>query len=93
MSWLVIPAVAEGLVALEDAHRLVVAGEIAEVRAVAGLAAAWRVDEDAACAAGERLVRGGADGTPLVGEFLAAEIAPRLGVSGLNDFFRTGSSV
>ncbi len=67
--------------ALEDAHRLVVAGEIAEVRAVAGLAAAWRVDEGAAGAAGERLVRGGAEGTPLVGEFLAAEIAPRLGVS------------
>lgn len=81
MNLLVSPEVIEGLDALDTGLRLQVAGEVARARALSSLARAYRIDEDAAGAGVERLVRGGADGTPLIGEFLALEVAARLGVS------------
>ena len=57
------------------------AAQAREVELIARACDEWQVDESAAGAACERLVRGGADGTPLVGEFLALELAALFGTS------------
>ena len=57
------------------------AAEAREVELIARACDEWSVDESAAGAACERLVRGGADGTPLVGEFLALELAALFGTT------------
>jgi len=61
-----------------DARR---AAEVAELIALNALCELYRVDEDAALAGCERLIEGGADGTPLIGEFLALEVAGLLRLS------------
>ncbi|MBK8460066.1 MAG: hypothetical protein IPL43_07655 [Micropruina sp.] len=69
---------AEGLRAAQGA---LIAAEIAKVSIVAQLADWHRVDEAAAERGVERVIAGGADGTTGVGEFLALELGPLLGIS------------
>ena len=83
----------EALTCLEeaDAHRR--AAEVDKVRALLALADAWEVDESSAevvavgmdmpkhLRAMERRLEGGADGTTQVGEFLALEVGPVLGIT------------
>lgn len=57
------------------------AAEIALAISLAEAADTYRVDEGAMCAGADRLERGGADGTPLISEFLASELGPLLGLS------------
>lgn len=48
----------------------------------------WHVDQDMMHAACERLIEGGADGTTMIGEFLALELGPILRVSPTTAAFR-----
>lgn len=66
---------------LAENHRLKVACGVREWELVARACEEWRVDDRGAGEAAERLVRGGHDGTALVGEFLALELAGLLGIS------------
>lgn len=72
---------AEACAALDHATAQIQAGEVAQVLAIAALCDLHQVDEDALFEGAERWVRGGADGTPLIGEFLSGEVAGILGVS------------
>jgi hypothetical protein len=67
--------------ALTSNRRALRAAEAREVELIARACDEWSVDESAAGAACERLIRGGADGTPLVGEFLALELAALFGTT------------
>ncbi|MGB3955325.1 MAG: DUF222 domain-containing protein, partial [Brooklawnia sp.] len=69
------------LAALDHAHRQRLAGEVSELVAIVHAADLYEVDQEAVLDGMERLVQPGHDGTPLVGEFLATEIGPLLGVS------------
>ncbi len=62
-------------------HQHLVAAEAAEVLAIASAADLYQVTEEAVFEGMEREIRVGHDGTPLVGEFLAAEIGAILGIS------------
>jgi hypothetical protein len=77
--------------ALAANRRALRAAEAREVELIARACDEWSVDESAAGAACERLVRGGADGTPLVGEFLALELAALLGTSATDAATRIAS--
>ncbi|WP_081683700.1 DUF222 domain-containing protein [Granulicoccus phenolivorans] len=57
------------------------AGEVAQVVGIAAACDLYRVDRTVLLAGCERVFAGGSDGTPLIGEFLAAELGPRLRVS------------
>lgn len=87
-------SVAEAHAALSHATDQVMAAEIAQAVAIAAACDLHRVDDTIMVEGAERWVSGGAAGTPLIGEFVAAEIAGILrvsvGTAGLNDFFRTG---
>lgn len=69
------------LSALDHATQQVTAGEVAQMIALAGVADTYRVDADTLLAGADRLQRGGADGTPLISEFVAHEVGPLLGIS------------
>ena len=69
---------------------MVCAGEIAQVVAIATLCDEYRVDESTLVEGCERWVRGRADGTPSIGEFLAADIGATLGVSSASGMVRIG---
>ena len=74
-------SVSDALAALDHATGMVCAGEIAQIMAIAALCDLHRVDESKLVEGCERWVPGGADGTPTIGEFIAAEIGAMLGVS------------
>ncbi|WP_232547646.1 DUF222 domain-containing protein [Propioniciclava soli] len=77
----VLRSVADAAAALAHAQAQVRAGEVATCLAIAALCDLHRVDETVLVAGAERWVPGGADGTPRIGEFVAAEIAGLVGVS------------
>lgn len=66
---------------LGDAVAQQVAAEVDQLRLICHLADLSGVTETKAELGTERLVAGGADGTPVVAEFLALEIGPILGIS------------
>ncbi|MFT3875955.1 MAG: DUF222 domain-containing protein [Propioniciclava sp.] len=74
-------SVADALAALDHATGMIVAGEVAQVLAIAAVCDLHQVDETVLVEGCERWVPGGADGTPKIGEFIAAEIGALLGVS------------
>ena len=57
------------------------AGEVAECLAIAALCDEHQVDDTLLIEGAERWVKGGAEGTPHIGEFIAAEIAGTLQIS------------
>ncbi|MBK8461514.1 MAG: DUF222 domain-containing protein [Nigerium sp.] len=74
-------SVADALAALDHATGMLQAAEIGQALAIASICDQYRVDESKLVEGCERWVRGGADGTPNIGEFIAAEIGANLGVS------------
>ena len=74
-------SVSDALAALDHATQTMRASEVGQVLAIAALCDLHRVDETKLVAGCERWVRGGADGTPQIGEFIAAELGGILGVS------------
>lgn len=74
-------SVADGLAALAEARDQELAASIGQVVALAHLCDTYQVNENTLMEGAERWVRGGADGAPDVGEFLACEVAALLGIS------------
>ena len=74
-------SVADAFAALDHATGMLQAAEIGQALAIASICDQHRVDESKLVEGCERWVRGGADGTPNIGEFIAAEIGANLGVS------------
>lgn len=74
-------AASQALAVLHDAQAQVVSGEITAAVAMVELADTYRLDHDHVMVGTERMIRGGADGTPLVSEYLACEIGALLGLS------------
>ncbi|MDO5533444.1 MAG: DUF222 domain-containing protein, partial [Propionibacteriaceae bacterium] len=72
---------ADALAALDHATTQVVAGEVGQVLAIAALCDVHEPDASVLVDGSERYLQMGADGTPVVGEFIAADIAALLGVS------------
>ena len=72
---------ADAAAALDHAAAQKRAGEVAECLAIAALCDLHHVDDTILFEGAERWVQGGADGTPQIGEFIAAEIAGILEVS------------
>lgn len=81
MSSLQLASVADALGVVEEGTHMVVAGEVAQVLGIAAACDLHQVDEAVLVAGAERWVRGGADGTPDIGEFVAAELGVLLGLS------------
>ena len=81
-------SVSDALAALDHATGMVHAGEIAQIMAIAALCDLHKIDENKLVEGCERWVPGGADGTPNIGEFIAAEIGAMLGVSPANAMVR-----
>ena len=67
--------------ALRHAEEQLRAAEVAGVVALLALCDLHRVDESNLFEGAERWVRGGASGTPLIGEFVAGEVAALVGLS------------
>ena len=67
--------------ALRHNHQLKIGAEIRELALIAQASDEYRVNETRADAAAEKLIQGGADGTPTIGDFLAMEIAGLLQIS------------
>ena len=78
---------------LADARARRLRAQADELALVAAACAAHRVDEGAASIGLERLVVGGASGTPTVGEFLAHELAMVLHVSPSTAAFRVADAL
>lgn len=81
MDSLQLAGVADALGAVAEGTRMVIAGEVAQVLGIAAACDLHRVDESVVVAGAERWVPGGADGTPDIGEFVAAELGVVLGTS------------
>ena len=81
MAELVLKTVADAAAALDHATSMIRAGEVAQCLAIAALCDLHHVDETVLVEGCERWVPGGADGTPLIGEFVTAHISTLLGVS------------
>ncbi|MGB3954703.1 MAG: DUF222 domain-containing protein, partial [Brooklawnia sp.] len=79
--------------ALDHAHQQRLAAEVSELVAIVHAADLYQVDQEAVLDGMERLVQPGHDGTPLVGEFLATEIGPLLGVSPQSAMGRIGDAL
>ena len=79
--------------ALDHAHQQRLAAEVGELVAIVHAADLYQVDQEAVLDGMERLVQPGHDGTPLVGEFLATEIGPLLGVSPQSAMGRIGDAL
>ncbi len=84
---------ADALRALDHAHQQIVAGEVAELIAITSAADLWEVDKTVVAEGMERLLTPGHDGTPSVGEFLALEIGPLLGISATSALARIGEAL
>ena len=89
----------EAFAALDHAHHQVVAAECAELISILHAAQLWDVDPDdinatIERAAGTEQVRAyGHDGTPHLGEFLALEIGPLLGITPRSAVLRIGEAL
>ena len=81
MAELVLKTVADAAAALDHATSAIRAGEVAQCLAIARLCDLHEVDETVLVEGCERWVPGGADGTPLIGEFVTAHVSTLLGVS------------
>lgn len=84
---------ADNLAALDHAHQADVAARTAELVCLARACDLHRVDASIIVDGAERLVSLGGDGTPLVGEFLAAEIGALLQVSPASAQRRLGQAL
>ena len=71
---------ANAVAALDFAHQQIKAFEVAELIAILHAADLWQIDQEAVFEGMERFMTPGHDGTPKIGEFLALEIGPLLGV-------------
>ena len=82
-------SVADAFAALDHATGMLQpSAEIGQALAIASICDQHRVDESKLVEGCERWVRGGADGTPNIGEFIAAEIGANLGVSSASAMVR-----
>ena len=81
-------SVADAFAALDHATGMLQAAEIGQALAIASICDQHRVDGSKLVEGCERWVRGGADGTPSIGEFIAAEIGANLGVSSASAMVR-----
>ncbi len=81
MTEMVLTTAADAASALDHAEAQIRAGEVAKCVAIAALCDLHRIDETALVEGAERLIQGGGDGTPVIGEFVAGEIAGLLGIS------------
>lgn len=72
---------ADAFAALDHAHQLLVASEVAELVAITHAADLYQIDAEVLFDGAERWIRGGHDGTPMIGEFLSLEIGGLLGIS------------
>ena len=88
MAELVLKTVADAAAALDHATSAIRAGEVAQCLAIARLCDLHEVDETVLVEGCERWVPGGADGTPLIGEFVTAHISTLLG-AGIGSAFRS----
>ena len=84
---------AEVFDALDHAHQQLIGAEIAELVAIIHAADLWKIDETAVGEGIEGLMRPGHDGTPEVGEFLALEVGPLLGISASSAICRIGEAL
>lgn len=82
---------ADAAAALEHAHRAEQAATIAKSLAILDWVDAARVDESKLFEGAERWVRGGADGTPNIAEFVVGGISAMLGISPESAFCRVAS--
>ncbi|WP_026927231.1 hypothetical protein [Granulicoccus phenolivorans] len=71
----------EALAALDHGVAQARAGEIAQILAIAAACDLYDVDRTVLLKGCEQVYAGGSDGTPMIGEFLAHELGPRLRVS------------
>ena len=90
MNELVLREVSDAYASIAYGDQLARTAELAIVLGIAAACDLHRVDESSVVEGAERLVRGGAVGTPLVGEFVAGEIAALLGISPGSAFHRIG---
>ena len=88
--WLVVIEDGDVFDALSANHQLMRDGQAREVALIAQACDEWTIDESGAGKACERLIEGGGDGTALVGEFLALELAGLLGCSPTSAAVRIG---
>ena len=79
--WLLVDEELDVFDALRANHQVRMDAEVREVALIAQACDEYVVTEAGASAACEKLIDGGADGTPLVGEFLALELAGLLSLS------------
>lgn len=79
--------------ALIHAHDQLLAAEVAELVTITHTADLWQVDTAAVDAGIEQLIQPGHDGTPQVGEFLALELGPVLGISPQAAISRIGNAL
>lgn len=90
---------ATAFTALDHAHHQVIAAEVAELIAILHAAEVWDVNSEAVDAAierdthGEKLTAYGHDGTPHLGEYLALEIGPLLGITARSAISRIGEAL
>lgn len=89
----------QAFAALDHAHHQVMAAECAELIAILYAAQLWHVNLDEIDAAldrsscGENLRSYGHDGTPQLGEYLALEIGPLLGITPRSAVLRIGEAL
>ncbi|SDL35864.1 DUF222 domain-containing protein [Tessaracoccus oleiagri] len=81
---------ADAFAAVAHAHEHRRAAEVAEKIALLRAAELYKVDQNAIWAVTEQEIQAGSDGTPLVGEFLAHELAGLLGVSPESALWQVG---
>lgn len=79
--WVVVDEALDVFDALAENHRIARDAAVRELALVAQACDQWVVDESAVEEAAEKLVTGGAEGTAMVGEFLALELAGLLEIS------------
>ncbi|HEX7537629.1 MAG TPA: DUF222 domain-containing protein [Dermatophilaceae bacterium] len=88
MNELVLKSAANAYASIAYGDQLARTGELAIVLGISAACDLHQVDETTIVEGAERWVRGGADGTPLVGEFVAGEVAALLGINPSSAFGR-----
>jgi len=79
--WVVVDEASDVFDALAENHRIARDAAVRELALIAQACDEWVVDEAAVDEAAEKLISGGADGTAMVGEFLALELAGLVEIS------------
>lgn len=74
-------SMADATAALHHATAEVASAEVAQCVAVAAMCDLYQVDQSVLFEGAERLIAGGGDGTPMIGEFVIAEVAGALKAS------------